>query len=102
MRKPDDIGNPDLTSYDLMNARDKLSLEWAAGLYHHETNPERDIVLKEAYYKRLKAVEEGVETDWLSQPLHVGVGRTITCGLKGEARNFVGLLPWDIKISRGP
>lgn len=30
-------------------------MEWAAGLYHHETNPERDIVLKEAYYKRLKA-----------------------------------------------
>ena len=79
---------PDLTSYDLMNARDKLSLEWAAGLYHHETNPERDIVLKEAYYKRLKAVEEGVETDWLSQPLHVGVGQNYNLRFEGGSEEF--------------
>ncbi|MDE7375165.1 MAG: SusC/RagA family TonB-linked outer membrane protein, partial [Odoribacter sp.] len=79
---------PDLTSYDLMNARDKLRLEWEAGLYNHATNPGDDVILKQAYYKRLKAVAEGVETDWLSQPLHTGVGQNYNLRFEGGSEAF--------------
>lgn len=79
---------PDLTSYHLMNARDKLNLEWVAGLYEHNADPNKDIVRKQAYYKRLKAVEEGVETDWLSQPLHTGVGQNYNVRFEGGSEEF--------------
>ena len=79
---------PDLTSYNLMNARDKLALEQAAGLYNHATNPSKDIMLKKAYYKRLKAVEEGVDTDWLSKPLHIGIGQNYSIRFEGGSPEF--------------
>ena len=92
---------PDLTSYDLMNARDKISLEYAAGLYNHTTNPSNDIMLKEAYYKRLKAVEEGVDTDWLSQPLHTGVGQNYNVRFEGGSQEFRWLVSVGYKDIQG-
>lgn len=50
---------PDLSSYDLMNAREKLKLEWEGGLCN-TSNPKRDVLFKQAYYKRLKAVKKGL------------------------------------------
>lgn len=92
---------PDLTSYDLMNARNKLALEYAAGLYNHTTNPSKDIMLKEAYYKRLKAVEEGVETDWLSQPLHTGIGQNYNVRFEGGSQEFRWLASLGYKDIQG-
>ena len=92
---------PDLTSYDLMKASDKLALEYAAGLYNHTTNPSKDIILKEAYYKRLKAVNEGVETDWLSQPLHTGVGQNYNVRFEGGSQEFRWLASLGYKDIQG-
>ena len=92
---------PDLTSYDLMKASDKLALEYAAGLYNHTTNPSKDIMLKEAYYKRLKAVNEGVETDWLSQPLHTGVGQNYNVRFEGGSQEFRWLASLGYKDIQG-
>ncbi len=62
---------PDLTNYNLMNAREKLETELAAGLYKAE--PEQGFSdqsrLDEIYNKKLSNVVRGVDTYWLSKPL---------------------------------
>ncbi len=78
---------PDLSSYDLMNAWEKLQLEWEGGLCDDE-DPQRDLMYKEAYYKRLRAVLEGVDTDWLSKPLHTGIGQNYNLRFEGGSEEF--------------
>ena len=56
---------PDLSSYNLMNAREKLETERLAGLYDSNT-PEIDPYTN-GYYQRLNNVLTGVDTYWLSQ-----------------------------------
>ncbi|WP_290539995.1 SusC/RagA family TonB-linked outer membrane protein [Alistipes sp.] len=58
---------PDLSSYNLMNAREKLEAERLAGLYDSST-PEI-APYTDAYYQRLNNVLTGVDTYWLSQGL---------------------------------
>lgn len=73
---------PDLRSYDLLDAREKLELEEMAGLY--EGNDLNEMFkLKESYMKKLRAIEEGVDTYWLSQPLRTGVGQGHRVNLSG-------------------
>lgn len=64
---------PDLSSYNLCDAREKLDLENALGYYKSNT-PEKDLSLKELYKKHRNNVENGVNTDWLAQPVRTGVG----------------------------
>ena len=62
---------PDLSDYNLMNASEKLEFERLAGRYTSKTekeSPEQD-KLDELYYSRLKAVRQGVDSYWLSEPL---------------------------------
>ena len=60
---------PDLSSYDMLNAREKLQLQVDAG--HFESNDNQTYNELQNYYQRLKRnVEEGVNTDWLAQPVH--------------------------------
>lgn len=84
---------PDLSSYHLLNAADKLELERRAGLYYREYNistnsNQFDILYKEAYNKRLRAVLSGVSTDWLSKPLHIGVGQRYNVRVEGGSNEF--------------
>lgn len=55
---------PDLSDYNMMNAREKLETEWKAGIY----NPNNDRDMNE-YNRYLRNVLAGVDTYWLSQPL---------------------------------
>ncbi|WP_237249520.1 SusC/RagA family TonB-linked outer membrane protein [Sphingobacterium faecale] len=64
---------PDLTSYNLLNASDKLELERISGSFF-TTNPYHQIFYDNLYKQRKLAVESGVDTYWLSQPLRTGVG----------------------------
>ena len=81
---------PDLTSYHLLHAADKLELERLAGLY--DRNPQManqtEILLKEAYNERLRQVLNGVDTDWLSKPLRTGVGQRYNLRLEGGSEEF--------------
>lgn len=81
---------PDLTSYHLLNASQKLELEKKAGLYDHTyiLGNERELLLKEAYQKRLRDVLCGVNTDWLSKPVHTGVGQRYNLRLEGGSKEF--------------
>ncbi|WP_161964192.1 SusC/RagA family TonB-linked outer membrane protein [Chitinophaga flava] len=78
---------PDLSVYHLLNARDKLETERLAGLYNQYANDENNASL-DVFYKRLYArrrtwVEQGVNTDWLAQPVRSGIGQKHSIYLEG-------------------
>lgn len=81
---------PDLTSYHMLNAAEKLEVERLAGLYdaNYSISNTSEYYLKEAYNKRLKTVLSGVDTDWLSKPLHTGVGSKYNLRLEGGSDQF--------------
>lgn len=64
-----DLNMPDLSSYDLCNALEKLDVEFAEGVY--DVNDPNDM---EKYYALRKKVLEGQDTYWLSKPLQFGYG----------------------------
>ena len=73
---------PDLTSYDLTNAAEKLEVERMAGLFTSE-NPRTQISLDQAYTSKLREILAGVETDWLAQPVRNGFGHKHSLYLEG-------------------
>lgn len=62
---------PDLTDYDLLNAREKLELQLSAG-HFDATDSDTYNNLQDYYQRLLRNVEEGVDTYWLSKPLRTG------------------------------
>jgi len=63
----------DLSDYNLMNAREKLQFETLAGIYTDKTNSAiNQIRLDSLRNTRLKGIEEGIDTYWLSVPLRTG------------------------------
>lgn len=80
------VETPDLTSYDLLNATEKLELENAAGVYKYSWNfREQDLAFY--YNARLAEVKRGVSTDWISQPVRTGIGQKHNLYLEGGANN---------------
>lgn len=67
------IEAPDLSSYNLTNAAQKLELEKDFGLYDADWYLD-DISLKKKYFQKYKSVVAGVDTDWLAKPLRNAVG----------------------------
>lgn len=59
---------PDLSDYNLANAREKLDIEVLSGLYDPANYNGLDDAIK-AYNKRYERIVEGVDTDWMSMPL---------------------------------
>lgn len=72
---------PDLSSYNLLNAQEKLDLEVRAGLYN---SSEREIL----YRQNVKAVAEGVDTYWIGKPVRTGVGQQYMLNFNGGDENF--------------
>lgn len=81
---------PDLSSYHLLNAAQKLELERKAGLYDNSwsSSNQQEYLRKEAYQKRLRDVLNGVDTDWLSKPLRTGVGQRYNLRIEGGSQEF--------------
>lgn len=79
---------PDLTSYNLTNAAEKLDFENKLKMYNSTTDPMKDLALQSQYYSRLNDVLNGVDTYWLSKPLHVGVGQKYNLRLEGGSEAF--------------
>ncbi|SMO38808.1 SusC/RagA family TonB-linked outer membrane protein [Solitalea koreensis] len=78
---------PDLSAYNLLNAREKLDLEKTKGLYNGD-RPNFDIPLKRYYSFLLTDVNSGVDTYWLSKPLNTGVGQRHNLRLEGGDQTF--------------
>ena len=82
-----DMEVPDLTSYDLLNAEEKLQLEYDLGLYDDE-NPRYDMLYKEMYNQRKRNVLAGATTDWIAKPIRTGVGSHYNLRLEGGSEQF--------------
>lgn len=79
-----DIQSPDLTSYNLSNAYEKLEIERLAGVYTSSSNnPIQQQIYDEMYYELKKEVDRGVNTYWLNKPLRVGVGNKHSLNFEG-------------------
>lgn len=75
---------PDLTSYNLANASEKLRAELLSGqVYDNAYNPSDDVNENTVYNELYKEVLRGVDTYWLSAPLRVGVGQKHTVSIDG-------------------
>ncbi|MRG45410.1 SusC/RagA family TonB-linked outer membrane protein [Chitinophaga sp. SYP-B3965] len=80
---------PDLSSYHLLNAKDKLELERISGYYSSPTKPPSQNVGLEQYYNQiLGLVQSGVNTDWLSKPLRSTVDQNHSIKLEGGDNAF--------------
>lgn len=81
---------PDLTSYHLLHAADKLELERKAGLYDRDytMSSSNELLIRQAYQERLRQVLNGVDTDWMSKPLRTGVGQRYNLRLEGGSTEF--------------
>ncbi|WP_073227668.1 SusC/RagA family TonB-linked outer membrane protein [Pedobacter caeni] len=78
------VTSADLSSYDLLNAAEKLSFEKEVGFYKENSNwPYLQTLRDEEYNERLKAVTSGVDTYWLSQPLQTGYSSSHAFFLEG-------------------
>ena len=78
---------PDLSDYDVLNAREKLDMELRSG-YYDSVRAEYEVQLKQKYNEILQQVERGVNTYWLSKPLRVGVGHRHNIKLEGGDPSF--------------
>ncbi|WP_036877666.1 SusC/RagA family TonB-linked outer membrane protein [Xylanibacter oryzae] len=81
---------PDLSSYHLLNATQKLELERRAGLYDkgYSISNQSELLYKQAYEQRYHDVLSGINTDWLSKPLRTGVGQRYNLRLDGGSKEF--------------
>ena len=73
---------PDLTSYNLCNAAEKLQVEQNSGRYTSSA-PYYQALLDEQYNAIAANIARGVDTYWLSQPLRTSVGQKHTGYLEG-------------------
>lgn len=81
------INAPDLSSYNLMNAREKLEAERLAGYYDTDDPGQIATKLKE-YNGKLQNIERGIETDWLALPLRTSFGHKHSIGIAGASDAF--------------
>lgn len=73
---------PDLSSYDICNAAEKLQVELNAGRYTSSV-PRDQQGLTEIYNELKTRITEGVDTYWLAKPLRTGVGQKHTLYMEG-------------------
>lgn len=78
------IQAPDLGSYDLANAAEKLEIERRAGVYTDKLGrPDVQQQYDEKYNEYYKEILRGVDTYWLEKPLRVGVGHKHSLNFEG-------------------
>lgn len=84
------IAIADLTDYDLMNASEKLEYERLAGLYDAVPGDlQTTYTRQQQYYRKYKNILEGVDTDWLAQPVTNSFSHTHSILVEGGAENVL-------------
>jgi TonB-linked outer membrane protein, SusC/RagA family len=83
---------PDLSTYDLLNAREKLELEKSYGVW--DTN-------EELYQAHMDQVESGRVFDWLKAPVRTGVGQKHTLSLSGGSEEWRYRFDLSNNITKG-
>ena len=72
------VTTPDLSTYDLLNAEQKLELEKIRGLD----------ILSDEYNGKQKYIAQGVNTDWMSKPVRTGLNLNHNIGITGGSDAF--------------
>lgn len=97
-----DISMPDLTSYNLANAAEKLEVERMEGVYTSINNIEHQLQLNKLYNDRKKLIEEGLDTYWLAKPLRVGVGSKHNMNIElGDSKSLKGIADFSYNTING-
>lgn len=78
---------PDLTSYNLLSAKEKIDYEVAAGIYEN-SDVRLEQRLLELLNRRRLEVARGVNTYWLKYPVRTGVGTRHSLRLEGGDENI--------------
>jgi TonB-linked SusC/RagA family outer membrane protein len=100
---------PDLSDYNLLNAREKLELENSIGVYHSTFNT-TDQDLKYYYNHRLSEVNKGVNTDWMAIPLRNSYNQRhnlflesgsngVTYGIGASINNTLGVMKGSDRLN---
>lgn len=100
-----EVSAPDLSSYNLMNAREKLEFELKSGRFSLGNGPTdksgnfkvNQYELEELYNKYLKQVESGVNTYWINEPVRTAFTNKHTIVASGG----VEALTFDVTLSYG-
>ena len=79
----------DLSSYNLMDASEKLRFENLVGRYDASNDVVKDVELKKSYYDKLADIARGVNTYWLSEPLRVGLNHRHSLYVDGGEGAFM-------------
>lgn len=92
------ITTPDLSSYNLTNALEKLEVEQRNGVYD-ATNVSTLVDKQKLYNYRLKKSLEGDDTYWLSKPLRTAIGskHAITVEFGEQKTKFIANLSYANK-----
>ena len=94
-----DIEVPDLTGYNLMNAAEKLAFEKSHGFYSNVADVASAQLMDQRYKEYSDNILKGVNTYWISKPLHMGVGTKHSVNIEGgddRMRYQAGLFYNDI------
>ncbi len=85
-----DFEMADLSSYNLMNAAEKLQYEKIAGLYTQPNGYPPSQETLDAYYNaKLVLVQKGVNTEWIKKPVEaLGFSNKHTVSLQGGSSSF--------------
>lgn len=93
---------PDLTSYDLCNALEKLEVERREEYYTYGFRTTDDLVSNiNLYNERLRKALEGESTYWLSKPLRTGVSNKHSLGVELGTKELKSFTTFSFNDTEG-
>lgn len=96
------LNHPLVEGYDLLNAREKLEYEKRAGLYDQmDENNIGGLLVKEKYFDKYKRILEGVESDWLAQPIRTVVNMNHSLRVYGGTQKVKYSLSGSYNTNKG-
>ncbi|TCC96278.1 SusC/RagA family TonB-linked outer membrane protein [Pedobacter hiemivivus] len=84
------FSGPDLSDYQVLNAKDKIAYEQLAGMYSTggSSGDVPQDVMDAQLFSRLRNVASGINTYWLSQPLQNSYAQKHSINAQGGDENF--------------
>ncbi|MCA5005636.1 SusC/RagA family TonB-linked outer membrane protein [Sphingobacterium bovistauri] len=95
--------SPDLSAYNMMNAKEKLEFEKLAGRYipSSDGDPALQVVLENLYNTHLENVQRGVDTYWLNEPVKHGYSTNNSINVSGGDQAFTYNVGFNYRIADG-
>lgn len=90
------ISFPDVSSYDFLNAAEKLDFEVLSGVYDFTT-----VAGLQDYNEKKIRVSEGIDTDWLRKAIRTGYTVNNSVGLSGRSGNLQYRLKANLNSTTG-